>query len=124
MPDAFNPYQPPASSADPAPAPSSPATRELASRVERFGAAMIDGLIALVVMLPLQFAFHVFDGFPNIHLDFQQNLVWGAVGFAFFLALHGYFLVKNAQTVGKKVLGLQIVNYGDGAPTSAAKIIV
>jgi len=63
MPDAFNPYQPPASSTyqDSVPATQEPA--KLASRSDRLGAAMIDGIIGMVTIVPLQFAFQCSTGF-------------------------------------------------------------
>jgi len=66
----------------------------------------------------------VFDGFPNIQLSFPRQLAWGAVGLLFYVVVNGYFLVKSSQTVGKRLLRLQIVNFTDGSPTAASKIVL
>jgi uncharacterized RDD family membrane protein YckC len=118
----FNPYEPPQAPLDAGAA--VPATGvSLATRGERLGAAMIDGLIQLAVIVPLQFAFGVYAGFPNVRLSVVQQVTWGVAGFAFYFAVNGYFLFKSAQTVGKKLLRLQIVNFADGAPTPGSKIL-
>jgi uncharacterized RDD family membrane protein YckC len=96
----------------------------LATRGERLGAAMIDGLIQLAILLPFQIGFGVYDGFPNVRLSVAQQATWGAAGFALYLAVNGYLLFKSAQTVGKKLLRLQIVNFADGAPTPGGKILL
>ncbi len=122
--DAFNPYQPPTSSDLLDSSAAGGEQTNLASRAERFGAATIDGLIQLVIVMPIQFAFHVYDNFPKIELSARNQLAFGAAGFVTFHVVHGYFLVKNSQTVGKKLLRLQIVNFADGVPTPASKILL
>jgi uncharacterized RDD family membrane protein YckC len=86
---------------------------------------MIDGFIGMAIIVPLQIAFHRYDGFPQIRpLPVLQEVAWGAAGLFVYLAVHGYWLMKSAQTVGKKLLGLQIVNFTDGSPTPGSKIVL
>jgi len=120
----INPYQPPASYTEPSEPSAPPAEAELASRPERLLAAVIDAFIGFAILGPFQFLFGVFDGFPKIHVSVAQGIAWAAVSFAIFALVHGYFLVKSAQTIGKKVLGLQIVDAIDGSKASATRIIL
>jgi uncharacterized RDD family membrane protein YckC len=125
MSDTFNPYQPPAAGDDPESARARDEPSNLATRTQRFWAATIDGLIGMVLIVPLQFAFHVYDGFPKAQpLSIRQDIAWAVLGIFFYLAVHGYWLVKSAQTVGKKLLGLQVVNFSDGVPTPGSKIVL
>jgi uncharacterized RDD family membrane protein YckC len=121
---AFNPYEPPASDLEPAPKPEVVAGAAIASRTQRYFAAMVDGLLQLAVVLPIQLFFHAWDGFPNASFTAVQQLVWGVVNFVVYLLLDGYFLSQSSQTIGKKLLGLQIVDANSGAPKPASKIVV
>jgi uncharacterized RDD family membrane protein YckC len=125
MSEAFNPYQPPTSGDDQESPRSRDDASDLASRADRFGAALIDGIIQMVMIVPLQFVFHVYDGFPQTQpLSISKDIAWAVVGIFLYLAVNGYWLVKSAQTVGKKLLGLQVVNFSDGVPTPASKIVL
>jgi uncharacterized RDD family membrane protein YckC len=48
--------------------------------------------------------------------------VWGAE-FVIWMAMHGYFLVKGSQTIGKRLLAIQIVDFASGKPASFVKIV-
>jgi uncharacterized RDD family membrane protein YckC len=118
-----NPYAPPAAPSPP-PAPESLDASGLvpAERGTRFGGALIDGLIGVMVMLPIQYAGGLFDGFPNMKITPASQVMWGAIGFVIWFLLHGYFL-RNGQTIGKRVLGMQVVNVSDGRPASLVKMV-
>lgn len=113
-----NPFAPPG-----APLQDPPASIDLASRVSRFLAAIIDAVIILTLFGPLFFAFGVFDGWPNIQpLSLPKQLGLAAAGFALFLALHGYLLATRGQTIGKWFVGVQIVRV-DGTHVDFGRLL-
>ncbi|CAN5875065.1 hypothetical protein BH11MYX4_BH11MYX4_52240 [soil metagenome] len=123
----FNPYAAPTTAdAPPAYYPSGYQADEapLAGRGARFGAALIDGLISLAIMLPLQINFGVLANFPKIKpLGFGETAAWAVAGFVLWTALHSYFLATRGQTIGKRLVGVQIVNVSDGRPAPLVKVI-
>ena len=44
------------------------------------------------------------------------TLLSTALGFVFFIAVHGYWLKKNGQTIGKKILGIRIADLEGNVP--------
>jgi len=120
----FNPYQPPASDALlPEQGQHGPSSH-LASRWERLGAAFIDGLIAMVVIGPLQWKFGMFDNmFTRPKPTFTESATWGAVAFVVWLLENGYFLITSSQTIGKRVVGIRVENV-TGGRAEAWKLVV
>ena len=123
-PEPSNPYQTPQSEI------TMPAIAggELASPWIRLGAGILDALI----LLPINWIFKkVFLHMPTITdaikagqsgnpIDIKSlmpstgsMILASVVGFAVFLAVNFVFL-KNGQTIGKKLLKLQVVKRGDG----------
>ncbi|MGY1521775.1 RDD family protein [Luteimonas sp. A482] len=91
----------------------------LAGRGERLGAAIIDTLILLVILVPLMFV----GGYWQVamsgggEIPFGTALLWAAVGFAVFVAVQWVPLNANGQTWGKRMLGIRIVDMdGDKPP--------
>ncbi len=121
----FSPYQPP--SADELPqsiGDRDPTASRRASLGQRFVAAMLDGLVSLVVLGPLEYKAGMFDGFPKVRPPtFAENALWAAVGFGVWFAIQGYFLSKSAQTIGKRVMGIRILNAANGEPAPLLKIV-
>jgi uncharacterized RDD family membrane protein YckC len=64
----------------------------------------------MMVTVPLEYSFGVFAGFPKMHLTPTQTVVWGSVGYLVWLTIHGYFLMTSSQTLGKRLVGTQVVN--------------
>jgi len=96
---------------------------ELASRGVRLGGAIIDGLIAMLVMLPATFAFGYWD---RVMLGGQSGadlVLFGALGFVVFVAVQGYLLANHGQTIGKRILGTRIVSVEDGSILPFWKVI-
>jgi uncharacterized RDD family membrane protein YckC len=82
----------------------------LASRWQRLGGAFIDAIIGFAIGLPTMFMLGIFDYMrKGISPPFQVSLIGAVVGFTAFALIHGYFLKKSGQTIGKKVLGIKIV---------------
>jgi uncharacterized RDD family membrane protein YckC len=90
----------------------------LADRGTRFVAAFVDGLIGIVFTLPLMYAFGFFNT-PQAaqNVSFTSTIGLGVLGFVFFVLIHGYFLMKNGQTVGKKLTGIRIADLDGGLPS-------
>lgn len=82
---------------------------DLASRWSRLGAVIIDGIIALLFALPYMLYFDVFtlteQGQP---LPTNILIIGAIVGFSGFLIVNGYLLKTYGQTVGKRLLDIQI----------------
>lgn len=110
-----NPYEPPKSDLTPQPNPNDVVV--LATRGSRFGAALLDGLILLVILIPVQYMLGVYDGFPNIQPTLTDQLLGGLAGIAAYTIINGKFLAENGQTLGKKALGIRIVNMDGSKPT-------
>lgn len=90
----------------------------LASRWKRLWASMVDGLIILAVTLPVMYFTNGFDGaMKGIQPPWEYSLMIGAVGFIFFIFINIKLLVKNGQTIGKKVLGIKIVDLEGNLPS-------
>jgi len=95
------------------------AESSLAGRGERLGAAIIDTIILLVIMLPLMF----FGGYWQVAMSaggevpFLTTVLWALVGLAVFVAVQWVPLNANGQTWGKRMLGIRIVDMdGDKPP--------
>lgn len=82
----------------------------LASRWNRLFGAIIDGIISLLVAIPLMFLFGMWDAIKTgVEPPFMTTLGSAIVSFILFIAIHGHFLRVNGQTIGKKLVGTKIV---------------
>lgn len=95
---------------------------ELADRGTRLGAAIIDGilLVALNYFIAMAFGINMFSIAEPPTAATQAVLA--GIGLVVFLAINGYLLAKNGQTVGKKVLSIKIVR-SDGSKITLGRII-
>ena len=96
---------------------------ELASRGMRFLGAMIDGVLALGVVLVL----NRIPGLSIFSLGASENPMGFHVGtmlfgFVVFLVLQGWLLITRAQTIGKVLCGMRIVR-SDGSKPDAVRLI-
>lgn len=94
---------------------------ELASRWVRLGAAILDGLLMLAVMLPIQW----FSGFlpalinasrSGYSLPMTTMLLWSVIGFVLFIVVQGWPLHHGGQTWGKKALSIRIIDLAGNKP--------
>lgn len=112
-----NPYAPPvAEVADVAAA----GGLELASRGVRFGGALIDLVVQLLLLMlvNLVLPWSLFSEAVALSI----LLLNGLIGLVLFLAVNGYLLVAHGQTVGKRLLGTRIVR-PDGSRTGAGRLL-
>jgi uncharacterized RDD family membrane protein YckC len=112
-----NPYQPPAARLiDESPV----RAVESAERGQRFWAAMLDWLLSLAYLFPIAYLLGSFDYVRNRQelppVVMTQTVLLGFVGFAL---MHGYFLKNAGQTIGKKILGIRIVDMQGDVPSLA-----
>jgi len=86
-----------------------------ATKVRRITATLIDALITAALVVFATLASGQFE-VAAPYLD--GTLVLRAVGLVIgsYLLLHGLFLLRSGQTLGKKLLGLQIVTGEQPAP--------
>jgi len=83
----------------------------LGGRGARLGAAFIDGLIQIPLILPLMYAMGYFDSIARgVQPGFGMMIMASLMGFVLFLVVQGYPLSATGQTWGKKWLNLKIVD--------------
>jgi uncharacterized RDD family membrane protein YckC len=104
-----NPYSPPqADVADPSP---SDGRLELASRWVRLGGAIADGIAVSVITVPTMYLSGYWSDFMSgKQPDLSTQIGWSAFGFLAFIAIHGYFLHRDGQTLAKRLLDIKIVD--------------
>ncbi len=114
-----NPFAPPGAPLQDPPA----APAELATRPSRLWAVLIDGFIILPLLAPIFWLLGLFDGWPNIQpFGPAKQLALAGLGTGLYLALHGYLLATRGQTIGKWLLGIQIVRV-DGSRIDFGRLV-
>jgi uncharacterized RDD family membrane protein YckC len=118
----LNPDEPPGCSVEAEP--DLQGAANLASRWTRLGAAIIDVVVGMAIIGPVQYATGFYDNFPKIrHPTPLETLAWTVGGFAVWMLLHGYLVATRGQTLGKRLLNIQIVTVTDGRPASLARVL-
>ncbi|ROU06780.1 RDD family protein [Lysobacter enzymogenes] len=114
--DPQNPYQSPQS---PLIAPSG-GEQELADRGIRLVAAIIDGVILMVLLVPLMFIGGYMEAVMQAAQTGQQpyglQIAWGVGALLLFFAVQYLPLSQNGQTWGKKVMKIKIVDQDGNKP--------
>lgn len=110
----LNPYEPPKAEIESAGAPLPDS--ELASRWQRLGAALIDGILAAIASVPMSmgrtFVRTRYNLMGNPFQRWDVSDARGMIGAALVLALMAlqwYLIAKRGQTIGKIVVGTRIV---------------
>ena len=118
-------YETPATTSEEAGTPSGP---ELAGRGRRLGAYIIDTIIAGIVLVAVAY----FNPGPlgitmlDIMRDpmTQQMSTAGSIWFLIiFMAINSYLLVTKGQTLGKRMLGIRIVDAASNGAATAVKLL-
>lgn len=110
-----NPYMPPAADLGS----ELPGHGEMsnATRGQRLKASIIDGIISTVLVFPMLYLFGMFNYAAKGETPpFFFTLGMAALGFIIFIAVHGYFLKRDGQTLGKKAVGIRIVDLDNDVP--------
>jgi uncharacterized RDD family membrane protein YckC len=106
-----DPYQPPKSELIDKNAAGEIDSIDLASRWSRLFAVIIDGIVGMIVAVPFWLLTGTWEYISKgQELPLSYALYGGIYGFIGFVVVHYYFLNKNGQTIGKKALGIKIVN--------------
>jgi uncharacterized RDD family membrane protein YckC len=85
---------------------------ELAGRGERFGAAMLDGLIAgIAVVAPVLVGFDWTAAQTGNYMEAFRpaGLVVAAIAMLALIGITIHLVNKNGQTIGKKICGIKVV---------------
>ncbi|PWQ97571.1 RDD family protein [Leucothrix arctica] len=83
---------------------------QLATKSDRFLAFIIDAGIGLVVSLPFLYYMGFWEKSTELTLTIFDSLVIVVFGLVMYLVLHGNFLAKYGQTIGKRLLKIKIVD--------------
>lgn len=88
--------------------------RPPAARLQRLGAALLDMIIILLIEIPLLTMLGVFSkletgGGVNYEMTLQQRLIFLGLHLAVYAAVNGFLLLREGQTLGKKIVGIRIV---------------
>ena len=87
----------------------------LASRFQRFIGAMIDNLISMAIIFPIIYALGIWETvMSGGELSFAHQILLFIMEQIVFLGVNGYLLVKQGQTIGKKLAQTRIVRVTDG----------
>lgn len=98
------------------------AADNLASRWSRLFAALIDSFLIGGIVMGVAFGTSL--------ATFEEQMTWTTQLFLFiafvsvYVAVNGYFLSKNGQTVGKKLLGIKVVMTDDSAASFSQLVFV
>lgn len=97
---------------------------ELAGRFTRFAAALVDGLLLIVILGPIQYFTGFFQRVTQGQVTPGEQLLMGLLGVAVFLLLNGYLLATRGQTIGKVLTGIQIADVRTGGLLSFLRVYV
>jgi uncharacterized RDD family membrane protein YckC len=126
MTDSSNPYSAPTAEIQQPVA--AAGTGELATRGQRFSAAVIDGLLMMVIFGPIMW----FSGYIRRAQEaamagrtfFVEPILYSIVGLIIFAAIQWKPLSDTAQTWGKRFVGIKIVDATNGSKPTAQHIVV
>lgn len=97
-------------------------SQQLASRGSRLGAVLLDNICVLLALVPGVLALvSAAESYGNDGMGAALFLL--VVGFIGVLGVQIYLLVKQGQTIGKRAVGIRIVDYEDGSLLSAGRIL-
>lgn len=86
------------------------ASDQLAGRLERLGAVIIDAILVLVILIPVMVVGGYWNSAMAGEVGFGTTVLWALIGFGVFAAVQYVPLKARAQTWGKRVLGIRIVD--------------
>ncbi len=89
---------------------------ELAGRGHRFGASVIDGVVELILFFAIAYAVGIYNVVLADKHEFLVGILTTTLGFVVFAVIQSYFLMKNGQTIGKKIVGIRIVDLDGNVP--------
>ena len=95
-----------------------PADNITASRWKRLQASMVDSLTIAVVTLTVMYLTGGFSGISRgVRPSAAYSLMVTLVGVAAFLLINGKLLLASGKTIGKRMVGIKIVDLNGNLPT-------
>ena len=85
----------------------------LAGRGRRLVGAIIDGLVMIIVVIPITIAMGYWDRVLEEQNTLEDTLLFTVISCIAFLLVNGYLLANRGQTVGKMMLSMRIVSFQD-----------
>jgi len=99
--------------------------KPLASRWARLGAAIIDSIITMIVVVPVMY---FTGGFAGVMVGVQPSFIYmfsmGILNLIVFFAINYRYLITNGQSIGKKVLEIKIVDLNGNVPTFQPQLLI
>lgn len=90
----------------------------LASRWRRLGAAMLDSAVMALFTVPMVYVTGGFDMIAEgVEPSLANSLAMGILSLVLFLLINFKLLKDKGQTIGKKCVGIKIVNLAGGQAT-------
>ncbi|MDP4175719.1 MAG: RDD family protein [Bacteroidota bacterium] len=95
---------------------------KLASRTDRLAAVIVDSVVVLITAFILLLII-IFSGFENFYNScFTGSFILKVISYTFtgsviYLPLNGYLLYKYGQTIGKRFMGIKIVDMNNKVPS-------
>lgn len=103
---------------------SSAGSDALASRGARLAASLIDGLAAMVILLPALATVFFVEKSGDVPAAVILLAAVSGIAFLGFAVYQISMVVRQGQTLGKKAMNIRIVNYSDGQIPSAGRLIL
>jgi len=104
---------------------------ELASRITRLGAAMLDGILVWLVFGPILYLNHYYKLSSQLasqlapqNVGLFEAIGMNVLGEVAFLAINGYTLATRGQTIGKLIGKIQIVDFNSSKLVPVWKLFV
>ncbi|MGH9336609.1 MAG: RDD family protein, partial [Vicinamibacteria bacterium] len=95
----------------------------LASRGARLAASLIDGLAAIVILLPAFASVFFVESGSSIFASAGMLAAGSLLAFLAFAVYQIGMLVREGQTLGKKMMNIRIVDYHGGQVPSAGRLL-
>jgi uncharacterized RDD family membrane protein YckC len=99
-------------------------TEALASRGARLAASLIDGLAAVVILLPALAAIFFVGDNSSLSSTGIAFAALSGIGFLGFAVYQLSMLLREGQTLGKRAMNIRIVNYSDGEIPSPGRLLL
>lgn len=97
---------------------------ELATRWQRFAAAFFDGVTSGVLAVAIGYFAGVVELSTEHPPSLREQLASAVIGFVVFIAMNWYLMLRYGQTIGKRVIGIQVVDMGDEVPTLKTQVFL
>ena len=102
---------------------SSDAKGLLASRGARLAAVLLDSVLAILILIPLFVSIVLWAPSSEPSPMGLLMLIGSVIGFLAFVVYQFRLLLREGQTIGKRVMKIRIVDYQNGTVPAAGKII-